>query len=160
MKVSWKQSSASVRPTAATRKRHTSSRWSSRKRWKGGSTAIQRPCRLVRESQDLQAKPRRGAVALLAGEAVQAVEHAQDLRRPDRVHPRERPARMVHPELHPGVDVAGARDPLLHGEARLVDHLADHPPDHAADAIGDVDHRPPEPLEELPREIRAVDMHP
>src|SRR6476619_6011717 len=53
MKVSGKQSSASVRPTAATRKRHTSSRWSSRNRWKGGSTAIQRASWLVREMAPL-----------------------------------------------------------------------------------------------------------
>src|SRR3954449_1493679 len=128
MKVSWKQSSASVRPTAATRKRHTSSRWSSRKRWKGGSTAIQRPSSWLRETRDPEAQPRRGAVALLAGERAQAVEHAQDLSRADRLHPRERPARMVHAELHAGVHVLGARDSLLHGEAGLVDDLADHPP--------------------------------
>src|SRR2546430_749043 len=37
MNVSWKQSSASERPTADTKKRHTTSRCASRKRWKGGS---------------------------------------------------------------------------------------------------------------------------
>src|SRR3954467_337313 len=50
MNVSWKQSSAASRPTDATRKRQTSSRWASRKRWKGGLlTAIRRCGRGVRE---------------------------------------------------------------------------------------------------------------
>src|SRR3954467_4305044 len=99
MNVSWKQSSASVRPTEATRKRHTSSRWSSRKRWKGGSTAIQRPSSRLREARHGEAKPRRGAIALLAGERTKAVEHAQHLRRADGVEPGEWPARVVHPQL-------------------------------------------------------------
>src|SRR3954447_23545670 len=51
MKVSWKQSSAASRPTAATRKRHTSSRWPSRKRWKGGLlTRRRRAAGAVRET--------------------------------------------------------------------------------------------------------------
>src|SRR4051812_17156472 len=52
MKVSWKQSSAASRPTDATRKRHTSSRWASRKRWKGGLlTRRGRAARAVRETR-------------------------------------------------------------------------------------------------------------
>src|SRR3954451_24565094 len=99
MNVSWKQSSASVRPTAATRKRHTSSRWSSRKRWKGGSTAIQRPSSLVREVGDAQPQPRCGAIALLAGEVAEPVEDAQHLRGADGLEPLERPARVVHAQM-------------------------------------------------------------
>src|SRR4051794_19764431 len=44
MNVSWKQSSAASRPTDATRKRQTSSRWASRKRWKGGLLTWERRC--------------------------------------------------------------------------------------------------------------------
>src|SRR5919204_648269 len=48
-KVSWKQSSAASRPTAATRKRNTQSRWSSRNRWNGcGFTGTQRAGRRKR----------------------------------------------------------------------------------------------------------------
>src|SRR3954447_24617016 len=42
MNVSWKQSSAASRPTEATRKRQTSSRWASRKRWNGGGVTRNR----------------------------------------------------------------------------------------------------------------------
>src|SRR3954451_12546334 len=47
MNVSWKQSSAASQPTEATRKRHTSSRWSSRKRWNGGGVTEYRRSRAV-----------------------------------------------------------------------------------------------------------------
>src|SRR4051812_2830758 len=134
MNVSWKQSSAASRPTAATRKRHTSSRWASRKRWNGGwVTVIRRPGGAIREGPGASplcfdrhpAQHRRGAVALLAELHAQRVEHGQDVRRADRLEPRERPARVVEAEHHAVVDVLRRADVLGHREARLVDELAD-----------------------------------
>src|ERR1700744_5174117 len=53
-----------------------------------------------------QAADRRGgAVALLPVLEVERVEHAEDVVEPDRIGPREDPARIVEPMHHPGVDV-------------------------------------------------------
>src|SRR5262249_43562176 len=125
--------------TDATRKRHTSSRWASRKRWNGGLvTRVGRPSDDFREIPTAKlasvldrepAQQRRGAVALLAELGAQAVEDGQHVRRADRLEPRERPARVVEAEHHAVVDVLRRPDALGHGEARLVDELADDPPE-------------------------------
>src|SRR3954466_12417916 len=125
MNVSWKQSSAASRPTEATRKRHTSSRWASRKRWNGGwRTSIERLSRRSREIRGSRRQPsqqRRRAVALLAQLEAQPVEHCQDVLGADRLAPGERPARMVEPQDHAVVDVLARAHALADGEARLVD---------------------------------------
>src|SRR6185503_14771786 len=138
MNVSWKQSSAASRPTAATRYRHTSSRWASRKRWNGGFvTDNRRYAAAIREirarSLLLGRQPpqhRRRAVALLAELDPQRIEDGEDVVRPDRLEPPERAARVVQAELHPVVDVLGRPDALGHREARLVDELAHDPAEH------------------------------
>src|SRR6187200_3405088 len=119
MNVSWKQSSAASRPTEATRKRHTSSRWASRKRWNGGGVTRNRRRRgrfretrrtrspAPRRSPDLGRQPpehRRGAIALLAQLDPERVEDGERVRRADLLKPRERPAGVVEAEDHPVVD--------------------------------------------------------
>src|SRR6478736_6287740 len=138
MNVSWKQSSAASRPTAATRYRHTSSRWASRKRWNGGLvTGNRRYAAAIREIRGpsllLGRQPpehRRRAVALLAELDPQRVEDGEDVVRPDRLEPLERAARVVEAEPHAVVDVLSRPDALGHGEARLVDQLAHDPAEH------------------------------
>src|SRR5579871_6208971 len=130
MNVSWKQSSASVRPTDATRKRHTASRCSSRNAWNGGGaelTKVQRVARAFREAssifeearargaagapgRDHPPQRRRRPVALLAVLAAERLEHGEHVVEADRIGPLQRPARMAQPELHPRVDVGRPAD--------------------------------------------------
>src|SRR5437868_213168 len=104
MKVSWKQSSASLGPAAASRKRCTSSRCSSRTRWNGGSlTEVERRAPRRREASGVVvvearsggeaqaarphvlAQERRRPVALLPILVGQRVEHREDVVEADRV---------------------------------------------------------------------------
>src|SRR5512132_3287297 len=155
--VSWKQSSAASRPTEATRKRHTSSRWASRKRWNGGrDTAIERLSRRVREirprrprSRGQPAQQRRRAIALLAELDAQPVEHGEDVLGADRLAPLEGAARMVEAEHHPDVDVVPRADALADGEARLVDELGHDAPEHEAWCVVHPDGAQAERREEL-----------
>src|SRR3954471_24908077 len=112
MKVSWKQSSASWRPTAAKRERRAWSRCVRRRRWKGGgvTSGLTTPnatrrsvVRFVERGEPAQ--ERRRAVALLAVLVGQPVEHRDDEVEPHRVRPLQRPPRVVEPEDHPRVDV-------------------------------------------------------
>src|SRR6476659_8463284 len=132
MNVSWKQSSAASRPTAATRYRHTSSRWASRKRWNGGLVTENR--RYAAEIREIRGRSvllgrqppqhRRRAIALLPELDPQRVQDGEDVGRADRLELPERSALVVEAELHPVVDVVRRPDALGHGEARLVDELA------------------------------------
>ncbi len=177
MKVSWKQSSASTGPTEETRNRHTTSRWASRKRWKGGSALAHwgfNACSLrnvrslsSRTRRSLpplrgragpraasRAQRRRRAVALLAVLVAQRLEHREHVVEADRIGPLERPARVAQAEHHAEVDVARLADAFAERERRLVDHLADDPPEHQPGRVADPRHVLAERREEALRALR------
>src|SRR6185436_4853061 len=80
---------------------------------------------------------RRRAVALLTELDPERVEDGEDVRRPDRLEPAERAARVVEAELHPVVDVVRRPDALGDGEGGLVDELAHDPAEHEPGRILD-----------------------
>ena len=72
----------------------------------------------------------RRSVSRVAALDAQCVEYREYVVEADQVAPGERPARVVHTQLHARVDVRRRADALARGERRLVDELADDPAQH------------------------------
>src|SRR5207247_9701513 len=104
---------------------------------------------------------RRGPVLRVSEPVIQDLHDLEARVEPDEVSELEGAYRVVHPELHHGIDRLFRRDAVLEGEDGLVEHRHQDPVRHEAGEVVDLDGRLPEALAHLdanvPRRVARLE---